>query len=237
MPVAWSDAALGRIFVGAAQQTSYFTTFGSAENPIIESGAWEHLDAFYQVIRSTGGNAVPAAVSGGGLGPGNPPYDDCYARKTGVWSADHEIVSTIYMGTATSGETEHLLRLSNSSSLVTAYECMINIDGTDCAIVQWTAHNGFTVLNSAGGTMTPPSGGLANGDKTRSRIQGTLISMWYARAATPTTWVSVGTYNTSGDAGRLTSGNPGLGFFKRGSGVTDAGNLDFGAQDLTITGL
>lgn len=218
--------------------SSYTTTFPATENPISESGAWEHLDAFYQVVRTTGGNAVPAAVNGGGLGPGNPPYDDCYARKTGSWtSTNYETVSTIYMGTATSGEVEHLMRITNTSSLVTTYECMINIDGTDCAIVQWTGHDAFTVLNSAGGTMTPPSGGLANGDKTRSRIEGTLISMWYARAATPTTWVSVGTYDTVGDAGRLTTGNPGIGFFKRGTGVTNPGDLDFGYQDITITAL
>lgn len=81
-----------------ATLTSYSTTFSATENPILESGAWQHLGANETVMRTTGGFAL-GTMAGGSFDDSSaylPGFDsshtiDCVVHKTGSPGVNQEI--------------------------------------------------------------------------------------------------------------------------------------------------
>ncbi len=221
-------AAAGRPI---APQT-YTTLFPATENPINESGNWTRTtptgaNAWHDV-RTTGGNAVPSANAGSSA----PDFDDSYALLVGSYPADMAAEATIYVGSGASGalECELLFRGTQTSTTIACYECLFAIGG-GVAIVRWNGPaDGFDELKTDATGLTD-TGGLSDGDRVKAQITGQTISMWYSRAATPTTWVSIGSY-TDNSASKLTTGNPGIGFFAR-----SPLSIDFGFKDYTATSL
>src|SRR4051812_43102351 len=63
--------------VAAAAAPSYRTTFGSAENPLSEAGAWSNIDDTRTRMAAAGGRCF-GTQSGGA-------YDDSVAQLVGSW--------------------------------------------------------------------------------------------------------------------------------------------------------
>ena len=213
---------------------SYTTSFPATEDPISEGGVWlkqtpniapgNHA-GWHAVKTTAGGNAV--ATANAGSAP--PDYDDSYAYLAGNWSPNQKSEATVYMG-AGSNELELLLRVSDTSTEVEAYEVLVNCAG-GCAFVRWNGpQDDFTILAENGSGLTDP-GGMSNGDRMKARIVGQTITAWYSRAGTPTTWVLIGEY-VDNAAAKLTAGAPGIGFFARESASIDYGFSDFTAREL-----
>jgi hypothetical protein len=200
---------------------TYSTEFLLVENPISEGGTWKRgTTSYWHDVRTVGGNAVASANAGPTMGV---DYDDTYAFLTGTWGPDQEVEGTIYRGSASSGELELNLRVADTSTTVKLYECTVNIDGR-AFFARWNGARGdFNMLKTANSIQ----GGFVDGDRIRARIVGQTISMWYARKASPTNWVLVATV-TDDSGQKLTSGNPGIGFFARGTL-----SLDYGFKDVT----
>jgi len=206
---------------------TFNTSFNATENPISESGAWVRLTTTYwHNVRTVGGNAVPSANASSD----RSVFDDCYARLTGTWGPDQELVATVYKGAASEGEVELCMRVTDTTSSVRLYECGFNVNGLTF-IARWNgAPADYTMLaESPNGLIN--TGGLWTGDRVRARISGQTISMWYARAASPTSWILIGSVADSSSQ-RLISGSPGIGFFAR-----SPLSLDYGYQDLGVTQL
>jgi len=210
----------------SAPATSYSTTFSATENPVSEGGAWvRNTTTYFHNARTTGGNLVGAANAGP---DGSGLYDDCYSHLTGAWSPNQEVVVTVYKGQATGGEIEIHLRASDTASSMSVYECLFNVGG-GVAIVRWNGTPGNITYLAVSGLNDPS--GFEDGDRARARIVGQTIDFWYARKAAPNNWLSIGSV-TDNSAGRLTSGNPGVGFFTRSPASLDYGIKDFSAVAL-----
>src|SRR5580765_1633738 len=95
--------------------STYSTTFAVAENPLSEGGVWTHNSAnLWQKIQTQNGNAIAAAYT--------EDVDDAYAYLANWVGNDYEITATILYSGLSAGETELLLRVSDSPSGVSAYE-------------------------------------------------------------------------------------------------------------------
>lgn len=222
---------------------SYSTSFNLTESPISEGGKWAKqtpnispgVHTGWHAIRTSGGNAVATANAGSERGgPGTGDYDDAYAYLSGSWAAHQECEATIHRGSGTPREVELLLRCSDSPTQVRTYECGFTVEDGWCFFARWNGpQDDFTILvDSATGLKTAESiGPLQNGDRVRARIVGQTLTAWYARAATPTVWVQVGTF-TDNSAGKLTAGAPGIGFFSREGNSLDYGFSDYTAREL-----
>jgi hypothetical protein len=207
--------------------SSYTTDFSRVETPISEGGAWVRLTtSYWHDVKTSGGNAMATANASAD----RSRFDDSYARLSGSWGPNQQLEATIYKGSALSGEVELNLRCSDTVSTVNLYECTFNIGG-QAAIARWNGTAGnFTILADTGSGLQDP-GGLEDGDKVRARIVGQTITMWFARRASPTNWVLVGSI-TDNSSQRITTGSPGIGFFAR-----SPLSLDYGFKDLVATTL
>lgn len=209
-------------------ETAYSTSFAASENPISESGRWQRLSGtsshdLWQDVRTTGGNAVPAANAGPtGGGPGAGDYDDAYSRLTGLWGPDNQIITTVYAG-AGAKECEHLHRCLDTGTTVRGYEFTFDISN-NFAIVRWNAAaDDFEILAQTAFAT------LNDGDKCRSRVVGQVLTMWVAPVSDPTNYTQVLTF-TDNAAGKFTGGGtPGIGFFAR-----TPLSLDFGWKDFSV---
>lgn len=195
--------------------SSFTTTFPVTENPISESGAWVHNATSWQRIQTTGGNAIAAAYT--------ENYDDAYAYLANWAGNDYEIIATIYFPSGNPGETELLVRLTDTASTVTCYECLYNAVGS-WQIVRWNgAMTDFTVV--AGGSC--PTG--SNGNQIRATVVGTALN-FYWRANSGASWTSIGSYGSV----NLATGKPGVGLYVHAS----SGNrTTVGFQDFTVNSL
>jgi hypothetical protein len=172
-------------------------------------------------VRTTGGNAVPAANVG-------THYDDCYAHITGFENSPNQQVDvTIYKGSASAGETEILLRVTDTPTTVSCYECLFNVGG-GIAIVRWNGPvDDFTYLNTSPVFDPVNSATIVDGDKLRATIVGSTINFYFISHSTGTPVLMI-----SATDSQLTTGNPGIGFFQR-----SPGSLDYGFADFSATGL
>jgi type II secretion system protein G len=225
----------------------YSTTFSLTENPIREGGNWVKqtpnippgVHSGWHSIKTSGVNAAATANAGSETGgPGSGDYDDAYAYLSGTWAANQECEATIYRGSGTPREVELLLRCSDSTTQVRTYECGFTVEDGWCFFARWNgAQDDFTILvDSASGLRTAESiGPFRNGDRVRARNVGQTLTAWYARAATPTVWVQIGTYMDN-SADKLTSGAPGIGFFSREGNSLHYGFSDFVAREPYVSG-
>lgn len=194
----------------------YASAFSTAQTPIAEGSNWVNNGTDWTLVNTSGGVAFGTQVGGS--------FDDSYAHLTGTWGADYEITATIFKGT-TSGiqEVELLFRITDSSHSCTLYEINFAHDGQYVDFVRWpgplgTSSGDFTFLVPS--LTYSVAGGVNNGDRIKGRIEGNVLTAWIDKGFG---WVLIGSAtDTAGGGGGavLTSGNPGMGFFKTsGSGA------------------
>lgn len=213
--------------------TSFFTTFPANENPISEGGIWLQFDASDQtVVQTTGGAAYGTQQTGVPL----EPFDDSAAHMAG-FGTDYEVETTVIKagGLDTAGrEVEILLRWStNNVERSTAfgpthsngYEINVSHRGRFANIGRF---KGAALVSLGDNTDNSIGFTPANGDKFRCRVVGQLITCYWNDVQFMQT--------TDNDAAlKITTGDPGIGFFARRS--LGALNTDFGFSDVRITRL
>jgi hypothetical protein len=195
-----------------AETQSYTTEFDGTESPLSEGGAWSHVGLDWTKVQKANGIAF-------GTQTGSNGYDDSYAVLSG-FGPNQSASAKVHLGSSIdascSHEVEILLRWSDSDHSARGYEINLSFDGGYAQIVRWNGGLGnFTVL---GGGGYP---GLMNGDTFAASIEGDLIKM--SVNGNPIAQVRDSTFTT---------GNPGVGFFRRACGT----NADVGFQSFTATG-
>lgn len=203
---------------------AYSTTFTGTENPLSESSNWS-TPSLRTNFRKSGGVAYGTQVGGG--------FDDSIAMLAGTWSANVEIITTVFKGT-TSGiqELEHIHRCASGG---TYYEINFAHDGQYCDFVR--AEGGITLADFTylvpTLTYSIPGGAVNNGDLLKTRMDGNLLQAYINRGSG---WVFIGEASDTSVGGRAkyTSGNPGIGAFK----TSGAGSMDqYALNDFTVNEL
>jgi hypothetical protein len=193
---------------------SYTTNFPLTEAPISEQGAWTHLDTNNAFIDTAGGIAF-------GTQKGTGAYDDSYAHLSG-FPPNQSVSAVIHLNrsaiTGSTHEVEIILRMNDSPSWHTGYECNLAFDGSYTQIVRLNqgASNWMYLSNVAG--IAPN-----DGDVFSAQIVGSTI----------TVYLNGKQINTATDA-TYPTGNPAMGFW-RGNPSTlqsDYGFSSFSARSI-----
>lgn len=193
---------------------TYSTNFDLTELPISEGNRWANNGSLWTKVRTAGGLAY-------GTNGANDTYDDSYAYLSG-FGPNQEAQAVVYVSPALSGnahEVELLLRWADSATTARGYECLFNFQG-GMQIVRWNgAFGDFTVLPATGQDL---GRNLVSGDIIKANIVGNVITAYVNGVqrlqATDTRW---------------TSGQPGMGFFKRTTGLnSDLALTSFSATTL-----
>lgn len=232
---------------------SFFTTFGTTEDPISESGRFlsgARDSTFWSDIAVTSGLGAYGTQSGAI----SPPYDDscAYALENSgyEWSPDQVIEAQVYITTRSgwTGFHEHLLlgRGRMSTNFNRCYEALFPATGTHpLELVEWKGPpaensgvfdgNPDTFAKFAEQSDWP---GLSDGDWIKFTLIGTMLRMYHRTDAG-----SYGNPYIEYDASSLTviaggaaeliySGLPGFGHWKNGNGnLNDHGFISFRAED------
>ncbi len=204
------DAPAG--FDGGAGSHGYATTFDLTERPISEGGAWSHTGLDWAVVETGGGDAY-------GTQTGTSGYDDSYAILSG-FSPDQSAEAVIHLNAAIdrscTHEVEILLRWSDAPHDAHGYECNLSFDGSYAQIVRWNGPLGdFTYVGS--GSVAS----VHDGDTIGASIRGNRIAIELNGVE-----IATATDDT------FTTGNPGIGFFRRDCGAnSDYGLTSFAATD------
>jgi hypothetical protein len=191
---------------------TFTTEFDGTENPLSEGGAWSHAGLDWTKVQKANGIAF-------GTQTGNGGYDDSYAVLSG-FGPDQSASAKVHIASSVdrscTHEMEILLRWADSNHNARGYEINISFDGGYSQIVRWNgAYGDFTVLGD--GTYT----GLKEGDTFQASIVGDLIKI--SVNGNPIAQVR---------DSKFTTGNPGVGFFRRACGT----NADVGFQNFSATG-
>lgn len=193
--------------VGA--NSTFSTTFPLTENPISQGGIWrrglaEGLD-WTDPATGLASDGLTSIAYGTQTQHAPPPYDDSLACLSG-YNASHWCQGTIYNDGAIVGlpEVELLLHWTIGANSATGYEVDILGDGR-VDLTRWNGASGDYLIVVA---PTTNNVSIANG------------AVWYAEANDLTKIITVTcngntcyTYDYSGDAAALQSGNPGFGFY------------------------
>lgn len=219
----------------AVATTSFTDSFSNTENPLSSSrwllGLTDGID--WQDVQSTPDKAFAAAFNS------NVTFDDCTAIiKPSVFTAtaNQSVTTTIFKqsGYSPTGdhEVEHRLRGDISGHNNRGYEILWGIQGSSglgyAALVVWHGPVGagnFTPL------WTTTFGGVslaADGDTMYSEIVGTVITVKFNGSL-----IGGSPYDTSGDAVKWASGQPGIGFYAL-AGATLA---NYGHKQVTFANL
>jgi chitodextrinase len=195
----------------SATTRSYSTNFDLVENPIAEGGVWSHNGLDWSLVQTNNGMAF-------GTQTGTNGYDDSYAILSG-FSPDHTVSGVIQLSssidTSCSHEVELLLRWSDSAHSAQGYEVVLSFDGAYAQVVRWNGTIGdFTVLANS---YYPT---LKDGDVFSASIAGNVI----------TAYVNGNQIIQTTDS-TYTSGNPGMGFFRRNCGTS----ADYGFRSFTAS--
>lgn len=197
--------------VWSASKT-YSTNFDGTEIPLSEGGAWSHTGVDWTPVVKENGVAHGTQTGTGG-------FDDSYAILSG-FPPNQSITGKVELASSIDGSCSHevelMLRMSDAAHSARGYECNLSFDGGYVQIVRWNgAFGDFTFL--ASGSYP----GLKNGDVLQASINGNLIIVKIngqeVIRATDSTY---------------TTGNPGVGFFRRECGS----NSDVGFTNFTATG-
>ena len=219
--------ALAGMPVSGYSQT-FTTRFEGTENPLFESGKWQHNGLDWAKFRKDGGIAYGTQT---GTHEGKYRYDDSYAHLSG-FPPDQEAwgeARIVRPDSACSQELEILLHWTSSAHSTTGYECFarcLTSAASYVQIVRWEGPLGkYTYLADMRGMEY----GLKDGDILKASVVGGLIRVYIngiekARATDST----------------FRTGNPGIGHFLGCNGGRGIGsNADFGFSSFTaraITG-
>ena len=181
---------------------TYSTTFDLTENPISEGGRWFNTGTRWTKVQTLNGLAF------GTNGPQNT-YDDSYAYLSG-FGPNQQVEAVVQVDAALLGdphEVELLLRWSDSALSAQGYECLFHFNG-QVQLMRWNGPFGdFTEMPNATGRKSAGRA-LVSGDVIKATISGNTIIAYLngveLSRVTDSMW---------------TSGQPGIGFFKRLTGV------------------
>ena len=220
------DVCISRFVPSPSEQSElqYATEFPLTENPISEGGAWVNglatgLD--WQNMQTGSGNAYATAT--------NPSaFDDNCAHLTG-FSANHSIEGVVHKAggyaPADVHEIELLVRCTITAQSAKAYEVLMDTAG-NFQYVRWNGPvNDATFDLFTDGSGTGP-GTVANGDIIRAEMVGDWLTLFKNGSQVFTA--------RDVTAGKLTTGNPGIGSFMRGNGNVLA---SFGWQSIVAGNL
>jgi len=222
LPAVGALALAGQIPI-VVSAGAFTDNFPSDNNPL--PAPWRTIDTTYQTAgKSLGGRAFGTQPSGGG----RPPYKDSNAVLSG-FGTDYEIQGTIYRIASPTGisEIEILLRCVESGvvlhqfygdTFLSCYEINLSHNGAYCNLGRFKEQN---ALQSA--ITTIPS--FSSGSVFRARVQGQRIQAW----VDSTQLIDF----TDNAAGKLTAGDPGIGWYIDGG----VGNEEFGFDSVTVTAL
>jgi hypothetical protein len=193
----------------------YSTSFNRTENPISEGGVWFNRGLLWTKVRTANGLAF-------GTNGARNTYDDSYAYLSGFGS-NQQGEAVVYVSPNLVGdphEIELLLRWADSAQIARGYECLFNHLG-GVQIVRWNGPFGnFTVLSGQGRRNLGRR--LVSGDVLKGTVIGNTITAYINGVemyrATDSMW---------------TTGQPGIGFFKRTAGL----NTDLAITSYTATSL
>ncbi len=210
--------------LAGSTKKSYSTNFDGSEHPISEGGAWSHNGLDWAMIQTGGGIAYGTQTGSNGSG-----YDDSYATLSG-FAPDQTASAVIQLanisGDKCSYEAELHLRWSDSAHIAKGYEVVTSYTGSYVQIVRWNgAYADFAYLPTTGIQQYP---GLKNGDVFSAKIVGNVI----------TAYVNGSLVAQATDSSPITTGNPGIGFFRRTVPALDCqtvSNSAFGFTSFTAT--
>ena len=193
----------------------YSTNFNLTENPISESGVWFNTGQRWTKVRTANGLAF-------GTNGARNTYDDSYAYLSG-FAPNQQGEAVVYVSPNLVGdphEIELLLRWADSPQSARGYECLFNHLG-NVQIVRWNGPFAkFTVLSGTGSGKLGRR--LVTGDVIKATVVGNTITAYIngaqIRQAVDSMW---------------TTGQPGIGFFKRTAGL----NSDLAITSYTATSL
>lgn len=201
----------------AAGSLTYSTSFPATENPMVDDGGWTQGGVFAgrTNVRTSGGNAFATMTSFDTVN-----YIDSCAHRAG-FPADHEVICTVHNASAVvSLEIEILLRADFSAAHAFAYELDWTFTDKGVALVRWDATvatpNVFDVRRALVSNEATPN----DGDQLYGSIVGTVITCKYKPAGGA--FSTLFTFDTASDIIKLSSGNPGVGFWNNTGGSTSA---------------
>lgn len=206
-------------FAGAATQ-QYSTDFGFTENPISDGGNWARHTSEWTAVRTNGNLALGTQTSAT-----TGCYCDSLALLTG-FSANQRVSAVVnFTGARTSStgthEVELILRGTISAHSISLYEVNIGYSqgaGWYMQIMKLNGPMGTFEEVDQGGAPLPD---VKTGDVFSAEIQGSTIRAYLNgvlyRSATDST---------------ITSGQPGIGFFWRGTENAS----DFALDNFTALG-
>jgi hypothetical protein len=210
--------------VVAGAQT-YTTHFGSAENPISETGKWNNgrsIGLDWTDVRIIDGMACGTQS---GIDSGITMYNDSFAFLRG-FSADQTVQAVVAIknpSTSCNQEVELLLRWNSSAHRATGYECLarcLNSGESYMEIVRWNGALGdFTYL----ARLHSAAAGIKDGDTLKAYINGNQITFCLNNV------VKLQCNDNS-----YTDGNPGIGFFLYKCPGT---NTDFGFRNFRASAI
>jgi hypothetical protein len=183
----------------------YSTNFDLAENPLSEGGKWFNTGQLWTKVRTANGLAF-------GTNGATNTYDDSYAYLSG-FASNQQGEAVVHVDPNLTGaphEVELLLRWEDAALSARGYECLFHFDG-QVQIMRWNgAFGDFTELSGTGSNTLGRN--FVSGDVIKANIIGSTITIYVNGVplyqAVDSTW---------------TTGQPGIGFFKRTAGA----NTDF----------
>lgn len=196
---------------------SYSTTFLLTETPISEGAEWRsgltHGLDWTDVVTSSG------RAYGTQDGSGSPEFNDSVACLSG-FRPNHKARAVVHKAAGITGiqEVELLLRWSIDGHVIHGYECLWAHDGAYSGIVRWDAAtpNGTGIgdgfVSMVGGDGPSGFSAMADGDIVEAQIVGNTISAWRNGVF----FMGCDITGTSGAV--YTTGNPGMGFFRKNNG-------------------
>jgi uncharacterized repeat protein (TIGR02543 family) len=206
---------------------TYSTSFPKTENPISENGNWINggtVGLDWCNVQTNGGSPGLAYGTENGA---TANYNDSTALLTGTWGPNQTVQATVYTAIAGNSnweEVELRVRSSLSAHNCTGYEINFSVNPSNpyVQIVRWNGALGsWTELSGTG------SYGAKNGDVIKATVDANNTITAYINGTAVLSW-SDSTYTT---------GNPGMGFYAQGTGITDSqyGFTNFSATDGTGT--
>jgi hypothetical protein len=196
----------------------YTTAFNADENPLSESGTWHHSDSTLTQCKTVGGRAFGTQTGSGGFDDSN-----CYLTARGD---DYEVEGTVWLNPSLTGtgfrEVEILLRWTDTGPLRSTAFGPTHANGYEVNV----AYNGqYMQLGRFKGALLHEVDNYAvpaTGDRFRARIEGQRVRVWWND-------VLKIDFTDSDPSLRITTGNPGIGFY-----VQNAPNTDFGFDGITL---
>jgi hypothetical protein len=204
---------------------TYSTSFPATENPISESGNWVNglaVGLDWQNMQTGSGNVYATATN-----PSN--LDDNIAVLAG-FAANHSIEAVVHLagGYAPTDphEIELILRGTITANSIKCYEILMDTAGS-FQQVRWNGTIADITVNPPWTSVTGTGPGtVVDGDVIKAQISGDTITLFKNGSQV---W-----QGTDATAGKITSGNPGVASFMRGTGNVLS---SFGFKSIVATDL